>query len=195
MESEFLSGNKALIQQFEIPTAEHKAVVGEQFLRFHLFPDITALFPMHQMTEVLTIPVGQIVPIPHMPPWVMGVYNWRGEILWIADLGHLVGLTPLYLQAINRSTYTVIVIHGEQQILGKQRTGSQIIGKKMLGLVVNRVEDIESCDPDLIQSPPQSSVTPELVPFLRGYWLKSNGEILVVLEGESIMAGMPKPEV
>ena len=51
---------------------------------------------------------------------------------------------------------------------------------------------MEWCNPDEIQSPPLSAVTPELVPFLRGYWLKSNGEILVVLDGNSIIAGMPQ---
>ncbi|HEY9652883.1 MAG TPA: chemotaxis protein CheW, partial [Coleofasciculaceae cyanobacterium] len=67
---------------------------SEQFLRFHLLPNTTALLPIEQLTEVLTISRDQVVPIFHMPPWVMGVYNWRGEILWILDLGHLIGLTP-----------------------------------------------------------------------------------------------------
>ncbi|WP_250124069.1 chemotaxis protein CheW [Chroococcidiopsis sp. CCMEE 29] len=168
----------------------------QQFLRFHLLPDITAMLPVHQMTEVLTIPIAQIVPIPHMPAWVMGVYNWRGEILWMVDLGHLIGLYPLYQQANSRSTYMAIVIHSStQQASGRQQAASFKTGKKMLGLLVNRIEDMEWCNPDSIQSPPLSAVTPELVPFLRGYWLKSNGEILVVLDSNSIIAGMPQPEV
>jgi len=191
MISEFLSRGTPSITQ----TTEQTAGVGQQFLRFHLVPDTTALLPVSQMTEVLTIPIAQVVPIPHTPAWVMGVYNWRREILWMVDLGHLVGLAPLYQQAISRSTYTAIVIHEAQQASSRQRAGSQMTGGKMLGLVVNRVEDMEWCNPDSIQSPPVSTVTPELVPFLRGYWLKSNGEILVVLDGRSIIAGMPQPEV
>jgi len=108
-------------------------------------------------------------------------------------LGHLVGLAPLHQHAVSPSSYTAIVIHDAQQALNRQQTGSQMTGAKMLGLVVNRVEDMEWCNPDLIQSPPLSSVTPELVPYLRGYWLKNNGEILVVLDGRSIIAGMPQP--
>jgi len=42
----------------------------------HLVPDTTAMFTVNQMTEVLTIPIAQIVPDPQMPAWVMGVYNW-----------------------------------------------------------------------------------------------------------------------
>jgi positive phototaxis protein PixI len=177
------------------PNPLQRAEMGQQFLRFHLLPDTTAMLPVHQMTEVLTIPISQIVPIPHMPAWVMGVYNWRGEILWIVDLGYLLGLYPLSQQANSRSNYTAIVIHSTQQASGKQQVGSFKTGRKMLGLLVNRVEDMEWCNPDSIQSPPLSAVTPELVPFLRGYWLKSNGEILVVLDSNSIIAGMPQPKV
>lgn len=195
MVSEFLSGDTTLFNPTATNTPAHQTTVGEQFLRFHLGGETTALLPVHQMTEVLNIPVNQIVPIPHLPGWVMGVYNWRGEILWILDLGHLVGLTPLHQQEISHSTYTTIVIHSQQKLASKKRLGGQITGSKMLGLVVEKVEDMEWCNPDLIQSPPQSAVTPELVPFLRGYWMKSNDEMLLVLEGEAIIAGMPKPEV
>ncbi len=190
MISEFLSRGTPVGTQ----TEEQTAGLGQQFLRFHLVPDTTAMLPVQQMTEVLTMGVSEIVPIPQMPGWVMGVYNWRGEILWMVDLGHLVGLTPLYQHATSRSTYTTIVINAAQPLPGRQRAGSQNTGVKKLGLVVNRLEDMEWCNPDSIQSTPQS-VSSELAPFLRGYWLKSNGEILLVLDGNSIIAGMPQPKL
>lgn len=175
-------------------STEQTTGVEQQFLRFQLMSDNIAVLPVQQMTEVLTIPVDQVVPIPHMPAWAMGVYNWRGEILWMVDLGHLVGLTPLYQQGIGRSTYTAIVIHAAQQVPGSQRVASQNTGAKKLGLVVNRVEDMEWCNPDLIQSTPESATNSELITFLRGYWLKTNGEILMVLDGNSIIAKMSQPE-
>jgi positive phototaxis protein PixI len=159
----------------------------EQFLRFYLIPNTTALLPIVQLTEVLTIPMGQIIPIPHMPAWIMGVYNWRGQILWMIDLGQLVGLTPRHQQATNSSYYTAIVLHESSS----QNTG-EIAENKLLGLVVNRVEEIEWCNLELIQSPPPNAVNPHLLPFLRGYWVKSNGEMLAVLEGGAIMAAMPQ---
>ncbi len=174
-------------------SAAQTAQVGQQFLRIHLLPDTAAMLPVQQMTEVLTIPIASVVPIPQMPAEVMGVYNWRGEILWIVDLGHLIGLTPLHQQATSRSNYTAVVIHSTGQASDKNQS-SQKTGRKTLGLLVNRLEDMEWCNPDEIQSPPLSAVTPQLVPFLRGYWLKSNGEILVVLDGNSIIAGMPQPK-
>lgn len=163
------------------------AKVNEQFLRFYLLPNTTALLPIEQLTEVLTIPKDQIVPIFHMPPWVMGVYNWRGEILWMVDLGHLVGLTPWHQQKSSASVYRAIVLQTRDNSTMPANAQNQ-----MIGLVVNRIEDIEWCDPDLIQSPPSSAVTPQLAPFLRGYWLKSNGEMLLLIDGQAIMAAMPK---
>lgn len=167
-------------------STEQTVGVTQQFLRLHLIPDTTAMLSVNQITEVLTIPTTQVVPIPHMPAWVLGVYNWRGEILWITDLGHLLGLTPLSQHTTHHSTYTAVVIRDTQY----KSTLGQHTNDKVLGLLVNRVEDLESFNPDVIQSPPQSAVKPELVPFLRGYWLKPSGEILVVLDGNSIIAGM-----
>ena len=160
----------------------------EQFLRFHLVPDTKVMLPVVQVNEVLTVPLGNIIPIPHMPSWVMGVYNWRGEILWMVDLGRLVGLTPWHEQTVNSSSYKSLVLNSTSSKTKQEKN----IGE-MLGLVVTRVEDIEWCNPDEIQSPPSSAVTPELTPFLRGYWVKTNGDMLITLDGEAIMAAMPKP--
>lgn len=167
------------------PTHSAASSDSEQFLRFHLLPNTTVLLPVLQLTEVLKIPKGQIVPIPSMPAWVMGVYNWRGEILWIVDLGHLVGLTPWYQQASSAPVHMAVVLNGCSSNARSNNAKSQ-----MLGLVVNRIENIEWCNLDLIESPPSSTVTPELLQFLRGYWLKSNGEMLAILDGKSIIEAM-----
>ena len=162
----------------------------EPFLRFYLEPDTTALLPLLQLAEVFNIPISQIVPIAHMQPWIRGVYNWRGEILWIADLGHLVGLTPSYQQHHSTLTYTTVVL----QSLSTNTTSTT--GKnQLLGVIVNRLEDIEWCNLDQIQSPPSSTVLQGLLPFLRGYWWKSDDDVLAVLDGAAIMAAMPKLDV
>ncbi len=159
---------------------------SEQFLRCHLFPDALVALPVAQLTEVLKIPVGQITPIPHLPAWVMGVYNWRGEVLWMVDLGHLLGFTPWHQQALSTSYYTAAVLRPAPNVAAE---GSN---SQMIGLVVTQVQDIEWFDPGQIQSPPPSAVTPEMAPFLRGYWLKTSGEILACLDGTAILAAMPK---
>lgn len=179
----------------------------EQFLRLHLTADFPALLPVQQVKEVLTIPRDQIVPIPEMPAWVIGIYNWRGEILWMVDVGHLCGLTPWYQQPAYVSMHSTVVLRVKET---PKPTPGKMLEKMLgnplgepaeempavmqtLGLVVNAVEDMEVCDLSLIQSLPLSSLPPQLAAFLRGYWWKSDDDMLAVLEGEAIMAAMPKP--
>jgi positive phototaxis protein PixI len=172
-----------------LPTAQAPIPsIQEQFLRFHLVPDTTVMLPISQLKEVLTIPIGQIIPIPHMPIWVMGVYNWRGEVLWMVDLGQLLGLTPWHQQAGTTAVYRAIVLNAPGS-----RSRTTKVRNQMLGLVVSQIEDIEWCNPDEIQSPPASAVTPGFAPFLRGYWLKANGDMIITLDGDAITAAMPKP--
>ncbi|CCQ57190.1 MULTISPECIES: chemotaxis protein CheW [Crocosphaera] len=159
----------------------------EQFLRFRLAPDTTLLLPVTQLTEVITIPLGQIVPIPEMPPWVMGVYNWRGEILWIVDLGALLGLTPWHQQPQVTPIYRSIVLHG-----GKASQRVPKAQRQHLGAVVTGVDDIEWCNPKEIQSSFGSAISSSLAPFLRGYWLPPGQEMWVVLEPEAILSAMPQ---
>jgi positive phototaxis protein PixI len=92
---------------------------------------------------------------------------------------------------MGHSQHQVVVIQNAQKMTRRQQV-SQSTGVKMLGLMVNRVEEMEWCDSDLIQSPPGFAVTSELVSFLQGYLLKADGEMLVVLDSASIIAGMPQ---
>ncbi|UBF24705.1 chemotaxis protein CheW [Kovacikia minuta CCNUW1] len=176
---------KSMPVRMQNPASVPPSTNKEQFLRLHLAPDTNALLPLIQMAEVLTIPMGEIVPMPHMPAWVMGVYNWRGEILWIVDLGHLCGLTPWYEQATNISAHKVVVLR-------VQDTNTTHPKSQLLGLVVDQVEDIEWCDVEMIQALPLSNVAPELARLLHGYWWKSNDDMLAVLNGAAILRAMPK---
>jgi len=185
--SEPFSATNSQSWSVSLPNADQAARIGDQFLRLHLVPDTPVLLPLQQLTEVLSIPAAQIVPIPHMPAWVMGAYNWRGEILWMVDLGHLCGLTPWYAQSTNHSVHSAVVMR-----IQDERTPASKAKTQMLGLVVNRIEEVEWCDPSVIQQLPPSMVRFELAPFLRGYWWKSNDDMLAVLSGEAIIAAMPK---
>lgn len=138
------------------------------------------------MTEVLTIDLASIVPIFQLPIWVIGVCNWRGEILWLVDFGYLIGSSTWHQQGKNASNQTVIILQKNSPKAIKSSNN------KRLGIIVNRVENIEWCNYDLMQSPSLSSVTPELVPFLRGYYLKANSDILAFIDTKAIIAKLKK---
>jgi positive phototaxis protein PixI len=160
---------------------------GEKYLKFQLVTDITALLPISQLAEVLTIDVSQITPIPQLPSWVMGAYNWRGEALWMVDLAYLIGFLPWYQQSSLVTTYTAVILRLCDRSLPGKNTSSQIVG-----LVINRAEAIEWCEPQLLQPPEFETETPHLIPFLRGYQVKSDGEQLAVLDEEVILATISK---
>jgi positive phototaxis protein PixI len=158
------------------------ALQGERYLGCYLVPNLTIALSVQEITEVLTIPTSAITPIPRMAPWVMGVYNWRGEVLWVIDLGHLLGLTPWYQRATSASFHNLLIARSEDE------TSPMKSGQKNIGLAVSRVQDIETLDPKAKQ--PVSS--PELAPFLQGYWLRDNGDLLACLDVDAVFSMIAK---
>lgn len=173
--------NSSSLPNYLFPVTDRETSTRESLLRFNLVPDTTALLNIAQLSEVLKVNTRTIIPIPKLPPWVMGVYNWRGEILWIADLGGLVGLTPLSEQSLVTTTLPLLVLRQEDTAGNRQH----------LGLIVKEVEGITRIDPNRIQSPPESTFTAELSRILRGYWLDPEGAMLMVLSANAIFAQMP----
>ena len=152
-----------------------------QQLQFKLYPDSSAMLPINQIAEVIKPRLAQITPIPQMPSWVMGVYNWRGNILWMLDLGQLVGLDSWYRHQHDRVAHGAIVFSPNREAKSEDRI--------YLGLAVAGVEDLEQCEPSAIQAPNNISNS-RLASFLRGYWLKPSGEMVLALDGQAIAAAM-----
>jgi positive phototaxis protein PixI len=169
---------KPQVQAEGLALASASSSRQEQFLRLRLTHAMTALLSIDHISEIISLPGDQIWPIPHMPAWVMGVYNWRSEVLWVVDLSHRCGLEPWYQQSSHISVHAAVALKGLKT--GKFKDCS-------LGLVVNQVEDMEWCDPTAIQLPPVLSLPLELATFLRGYWWNSDNEMLAVLDGQSII--------
>lgn len=163
------------------PITDSEQTRTESLIRFHLVPETIGLLNISQLSEVLKVDLRQLVPLPKLPSWVMGIYNWRGEILWVVDLGNLVGLTPIPEQSLTTTRLPLLVLRGEDE-LGYRKT---------LGLIVKEVEGITRINPNSIQSPPESTFTPELSRVLRGYSLTSEGEMLMVLSANALFAQMP----
>jgi positive phototaxis protein PixI len=146
----------------------------QQFLSFlpsSAAPAIRAMLPTQQLTEILSLSVNQIVPIPDVPAQVMGVCNWRGEVLWLIDLGALLGAEPFSQQAFRQSNYSAIVVRHQGYTVG---------------LVVEQVSQMLWCNPAQIQ-PISIAQSPHFSPGLQGYWLTPQAETLLVLDGASLI--------
>jgi positive phototaxis protein PixI len=144
----------------------------QQFLSFFLPPHTNAMLPTQQLTEILSLATHQIVPIPDVPPQVMGVCNWRGEVLWLLDLGYLLGAEPISSQNYHQSSHSAIVVHAQDC---------------MLGLVVGQINRMLWCNPAHIQPIPMAQNTASTSPCLRGYWLSSQAETLLVLDSQALI--------
>lgn len=88
-----------------------------QFLSFFLTATTQAMLPTEELGEIIKIDPSYIVPIFDLAPAVMGVYNHRGEVLWIVDLASLLQLEPLYKQNYYHS-YNVLLINRNQTVFG-----------------------------------------------------------------------------
>jgi positive phototaxis protein PixI len=147
----------------------------QQFLRLNISPETVALLPIKELTEVLNISTDQITPMPYMSPWIMGTHNWQGNILWLIDLGYLIGLQPL-CQRVSASSYTAAILQF------RFPNSNQAVG-----VVVNQVGNIERLNVNSIQPPSLSPENKELAKLLQGYWLKSEQELLAVLKPDAIV--------
>ncbi len=188
MVSEFPSSPAVMTTPPALPAAASTPMTSErvQLMRLFLGSDIPALLPVAQLAAVLSIPTGFVLPIPHLPPAILGIYNWRGEILWLVDLGQLLGFAPVQRSLPNHS---VLVLQQSQSLPSPGATRQP--PEKKLGLIVDRVEDVVWLEPMAIQVP-LPTTAPELLPFLRGHWLPPEGDIHQVLDGDGIFAAMPQ---
>jgi positive phototaxis protein PixI len=151
----------------------------QQFLRFQIKSNLMALIEIELVTELVNILVDRVVPMPHLPPAVMGVYNWRGEILWIVDLAMLLGATTSPQRY--RSLRSTIIVTSATNAEDRQ--------SKTIGLVVDEIAEIEWCDLDLIQSPIPDHLDPALSKWAKGLWVSPTAENFLVLDGRAIFAG------
>ena len=160
-----------------------------KFLRFYFSPEDTALLPLKNVKEVLNIPLMGILPVPHMADCLIGIYNYRGEILWLVDLGAQLGFVSSteFIQNVTSSaelslknssnlsankgialtndlpTLTIIIIQNDD---------------KHLGIVVPKVVDIEMHDIHEMQYPSEELFLPNILPFLKGYLIRSSSPVL-----------------
>jgi chemotaxis signal transduction protein len=149
----------------EITTLPGPEVQEQKYLNFQLGIENPALLPVESIQEVLYLAIAHVLPVPDMPDCVLGIYNWRGEMLWILDLNHLLGLGGLDLEAL--STVTVIILKSSTHLLG---------------VMVQTIDEITPYDPTLLQ-PPDGLFPPELEPYITGYLRETSS---IVLDSEAI---------
>ena len=153
-----------------------------KFLRFYLGNNNLAVRSMASkdlalleaeiVTEVITISLKKILPVPQMPYCVLGIYSWRSEMLWIVDVENLLGYPPALSEAPTKDdTLLVMVV--------------QVQGQSM-GLVVSQIDNIIEQNIDDLKSSSSELFSEDIMPFLHGYFTDNRNNIITLINAEEI---------
>jgi positive phototaxis protein PixI len=144
----------------------------QKFLSFNLGVKDTAVFPLRYIAEVLQVSIAEISIVPQMPSCVLGIYNWRGEMLWLIDLEEMLGYPPVLRSANFISKMMAVVLENDG---------------KFLGLLVRQLTDIEWLDPQEIKPPVAEVFSPEISPLLEGYFINDSQQMILSLDALAIL--------
>lgn len=144
----------------------------EKFLSFNLGVMDTAVISLQHITEVLQVSLPEICSVPEMPNSVLGIYNWRGEMLWLVDLEAMLGYPPISQGANLLSIMMGIVLENKG---------------KYLGLLVRQLIDIEWLDTKQMKPATSELFYPKSSPFLQGYFINDSDQMIFNLDAITII--------
>ncbi|MCS6960676.1 MAG: chemotaxis protein CheW [Pseudanabaenaceae cyanobacterium SKYGB_i_bin29] len=136
--------------------------------RFLQFPlgGYEFLFPLANLQEIFSINLAQVTLMPGLEKYVLGIYNWRGNLAWLVDLQEL--LTGIGSNFRENCLCLLMPLEGQY-----------------LGMVVEQVEGIATLNnTDLLPLTAQI-VDPIPSRFIQGYYLQDKP--LLVLEPQGIV--------
>ncbi|HEY9657988.1 MAG TPA: chemotaxis protein CheW [Allocoleopsis sp.] len=122
-------------------------------LRFPLNPYETALVPLEQITEVSEVNPTAILTVPELPAWVLGIYHWRGEMLWLVDLNQLVGYPSVWQRQPLSTAPMMLVVQ---------------VNHQAIGIVVPQVNDMELHPLEQMQPAAPGLFSSSLLPLISG---------------------------
>jgi purine-binding chemotaxis protein CheW len=124
---------------------------GELCLRFEVPSGNEFALPASGVREVMSVYLDRITPIPNASPFLLGTYNWRGQVIWVADLGQFLG--DRILVNIDQNEISVLIVE-EQEIV--------------MGFAVSAVANTEWLDVNQMHS--GTNIPPSMAGFIKGVY-------------------------
>jgi purine-binding chemotaxis protein CheW len=124
---------------------------GELCLRFEVASGNEFAITASGVREVMSVYLDRITPIPNASPFFLGTYNWRGQVIWVADLGQFLGDRIL----VNANGNEVAVLIVEDQEL-------------VMGFAVHAVANTEWLDVNQMSA--SHDLPPAMRPFIKGVY-------------------------
>ncbi len=151
---------------------------GDPFLRLQVTTDMAMALPLASVEETQLLSPREITPMPNMPNHILGLMRVKGQVLWLASLAYLLGLTS----EVERSyRYETIVIRLTPNV-GLAASESDLL----LGLAVPKIRGSMRLTADAIQ-PIGANVKADLRPFLSGQ-VQHDQETILILNAAALMA-------
>lgn len=150
----------SLLSSSETPLPEPQ--VGQRFLRFQIGEEDTALISVNAVKEVLSVSGKKMLPVPDVASSVLGIHNWRGEMLWVVDLNDLLGFSSLWEIEDIEANINIVVLQANNE---------------EIGIAVRQVETIEQHDWQQLQ-PPEGLFPPHILSYVQGYLTEASSIIL-----------------
>ena len=163
IDSEAVRGSQGPLS--ELPRRESAANLAKHMV-FALAGTLYAV-PLANVLEIQRPP--RITTLPHVPEWLRGVTNMRGEVLSVVDLRMLLGLPA------SEDSKT-------ERLLVMQSTREEIA----VGLVVDQVVGIRGIGADALQ-PCSALLSGLMANFIRGV-VEQDGCLIAVLDVNRVLA-------
>lgn len=150
---------------------EPEETVKDRYLCFSLGTQGFGV-PISQVKEI--VEMQEITPVPHMPSYIQGVINLRGQIIPLLDLRTRMGME---YRAYDRRTCVVIVQHRDRQV----------------GLAVDRMEEVLQFRPEVREPAPDYRSVGELHRFIDSLG-RHQQRVLMLLDPQVILSQSAIPE-
>jgi len=125
--------------------------------------------PLSQVLEISRVP--KLMPLPHVPDWLLGVTNLRGDIISVIDLHSFLGLS----QETRHESGRMCVVRADRQEL-------------VTGLMVDRVDGLALLKSDKINST-TSRLEGNIAQHMHGI-TEHEGQLLRILNLDSLLLSL-----
>jgi|UPI0003783D66 chemotaxis signal transduction protein len=162
--------------QFRLDNSSQQSEDQQRFLKFPLHhAKANGLVPLADLRGVIQVVLSEILPVPQVAEFLLGIWNWRQEAVWILDLGCLLGATHWYRQESVRNSGMAILVP---------------VKNHMVGLLVEQVSTIETYNPEQLLPISPSMLPEQWRSFWLGYFLDSQGNALMLLNTNTVIQAL-----
>ena len=158
-------------QSLSLRQRNYQQKEGERFLQFSLQGGIKTLIPLADLHGTIEVSLQEILPVPQVAEFWLGIINWQGEAIWIVNLGALIGSSHWCQQDTILPSGMAILI---------------AINGNTIGLLVEQVNGIETYEPQLCLPMAGLSSNPRWKAVFKGYFLSDTGEPYLVFNTTSL---------